>query len=132
MPATDTLAALAADLEVLPRRERRAVLRALSRAERDRLAALITAARQPAPPPPAARDPKAIYSPWLVERLRAAEGAAVDSPAAMTAAGRRLLLQAARDVAATLAAAEPAPPPARGAPLLDAIGALLSPRRWAR
>lgn len=126
MPAPDPLAALAADLEALPGRERRAVLRALTPAERTRLEILLEARHEAPARGGGPADGFDRYSPWLAVRLRSAQANAAD---AMTPAARRLLLQSAKDPAA---AAAPAARPARGASLLDALGGLVARRRWAR
>lgn len=127
MPDAFSPAGLAKELAALSGRDRRAVLRALSPAERHRLGALLEAKAGEGPAPNA--EAFAPFSPWLAERLREARDAAPAAGGRMTPAVRRLLLEAAR---APAAAREPDREPARAGSLLDAIGGLFEPRRWSR
>lgn len=126
MVEADTLEAIAADLRELAPRHRRAVLDALSAAERRRIAALL---ETPPAPEPAPAMAAVQFSPWLQARLALARDGAGER---MTPAARHLLVRAAQD------AIDGNLPPATAAParaersLLGALADALLPRRAAR
>ena len=128
MREADTLAGLADELRALTARERRAVLAALSPFERAQVEALLDAAATPAAAQPAAPD-YSRFSPWLARHLES-QGAGERS---LTAATRRVLAEAAGELATRTAAAAAGPEPApKRRSLADAVAQLLSPRKAAR
>lgn len=129
MSAPDEFAAIAAALAALPGRDRRAVLKALAPEERARLAVLLEPAQPKSASETDAGEGLERFSPWLVHRLREAQAGPAEGGSAMTPATRRLLLRAANESGASRA--QPGRP-ARSSSLIEAIGALLAPRRWAR
>jgi hypothetical protein len=119
VPDPNSLPETIAALGALPGRDRRAILAALEPEERARAAALLGA--RGAPTPPVRPEPALALSPWLAERLTAADGR-------VTPATRRILVEASEAAGRGDGAAAPAP---RGRSLLGALGALLSRRTGA-
>lgn len=128
MREADTLAGLADDLRALSARERSTVLALLSPYERAQVSALIDATAVPAPVQAAAPD-YSRFSPWLARHLSTEVDAAADRN--LTAATRRLLVEAAADLGPARVQPIGEPEPKRRS-LADAVGQLLFPRRAPR
>jgi hypothetical protein len=117
VPERDRLTSLLVDLQSLRGRDRRAILAALSAAERARIAAH---SRPPSRVKPASQaEPTRAFSDWLHARLNDADG---NGAVQITTAARDALRSAAGAVA--VADFEQAAP--RGRSLLGALGSLLA------
>lgn len=128
MLEADTLAGLADDLRALSARERSTVLAVLSPYERAQVSALIDATATPGPVEAAAAD-YSRFSPWLARHLSADADGSVDRN--LTAATRRLLVEAAADLGPVPVRQIDEPAPRRRS-LADAVGQLLFGRQALR
>ena len=122
MSEPDLLHPLISELRALPRRERTAVLRALTPAERDRVTALIELQRRPQRPvEERAESRRRRFSSWIEARIADSEESA---RFAMTPAARTLLAKTASELVAPFGAVDAPHPDAGGRTLLAAIGGL--------
>lgn len=128
MHEAETLTGLANELRALSGRQRRAILAALSPYEQAQVGALIDATTLPASVPAAAPD-YSRFSPWLTRHLSADAGNIGDRN--LTAATRRLLSEAAAEVAPASSRRDPEPEPKRRS-LAEAVGQWLSHRKTFR
>lgn len=127
MPVSDSLAVLAGELQAMPPRARRAILRALTGVERQALETYLEEG-----PVADARpvETSGGFSPWLSARIGVARGEAGAGPSAdrMTQATRQVLLRSVDAINGT--ARSPAKGPDNsGRSLFDAVNGMLSPRR---
>lgn len=125
MPVSDTLASLAQELEAMPPRARRAILRSLTSAEREMLA---TRAQDGAVSPHESATDADRFSPWLALLVQQARtGMEGQEAARMTAASRQLLVRSADAISGS--AQPPGTHQLPGRSLFDAMGGFLSQRR---
>ncbi|GAA0303217.1 hypothetical protein GCM10009087_11270 [Sphingomonas oligophenolica] len=124
MSASDSLENLVRDLQAMPPRARRAILRALTDAER---AALADCAGPGSTPVDDAVGTNR-FSPWLSTRIRQAQHRDALNPLdRMTAATRDALLRGVDDMIGSERPRGPRPSPASGRSLFEAFGGFLSP-----
>jgi len=125
MSASDSLESLINDLQAMPPRARRAILRSLTTAEREALADYAGSGSTQL----AEADGTGRFSPWLASRIRQARnGGALDPLDHMTAATREALLRGVDDMIGRERPRAPRSSPASGRSLFDAFGGFLSPR----
>jgi hypothetical protein len=123
----DSLANVLDDLQAMTPRDRRAVLRSLTPAERDMLGATLDQA--PAPEDPL-REGGQLFSPWLAACLHRARSDSSSDGATgrMTAASRQALIRSAEAIEGSQRP-EGNAATGTGRSLFDAVNGMLSPRK---
>jgi len=125
MSASDSLESLIRDLQAMSPGTRRAILRLLTRAEREALADYAGSGSAQL----AEADGTGRFSPWLTARIRQARTAdSLDPLDRMTAATREALLRGVDEIIGRERPREPRSSPGSGRSLFDAFGGFLSPR----
>lgn len=119
----DTLAALLAELQAMPPRARRSILRELSPAERMLLDARL---QEAAVEPGTSGETDQRFSPWLDSCVHAAR--TETGGTRMTSATRQALLRSV-DAITGVVPTKAADPHGSGRSLFDTVNGLLSPRR---